>query len=82
MMSTEIWQTPVEVAVDTGDHFKCVHNSREALEALLTCWPDKGGRSYALAKRACLSALNGDEDPIVAARSFQEAAKEAGILRV
>lgn len=81
-MPTEIWQTPVEVGVGKGDHFKCVHNSREALEALMTCWPDKGGRSYALAKRACLSALDGDEDPIVAACAFHEAAKEVGILRV
>jgi hypothetical protein len=36
-MPTEIWQTPIEVAVGGGDHFKTVKNSREALETLMTC---------------------------------------------
>ncbi|WP_246647431.1 DUF982 domain-containing protein [Rhizobium laguerreae] len=42
-MQTEIWQTPIELAIEGGDHFKCVQNSRDALETLMTCWPVKGG---------------------------------------
>jgi hypothetical protein len=80
-MPTEIWQTPIEVAVEGGDHFKSVQNSREALETLMTCWPEKGGRSFALAKRACMKSLSGEADHAAAARAFQEAAIEAGILR-
>ena len=80
-MATEIWSTPIEVAVNGGDHFKSVCNSREALEALMTSWPAKGGRSFSAAKRACLKSLSGEATPASAARAFQEAAGKAGILR-
>lgn len=77
----EIWQIPIEIAVDGRDHFKSVNNSREALEALMTCWPVKGGRSFAIAKRACMNSLRGKAESVAAARAFQDAAQEAGILR-
>ncbi|WP_246697219.1 DUF982 domain-containing protein [Rhizobium sp. WYCCWR 11146] len=61
-MPTEMWQTPIEIAVAGGDHFKSVQNSREALETLMTCWPEKGGRSFAIAKRACMKSLSGEAE--------------------
>lgn len=81
-MATEIWQTPIEVSVNGGDHFKSVHNSREALETLLTCWPVKRGRSFSVAKRACIKSLNREANHAAAARAFLQAATNAGILRV
>lgn len=81
-MSKEVWQTPIEVIVDGGNHFKSVHNSREALEALMTCFPVKGGRLFATAKRTCMNCLRGQSEPVAAARAFQEAAREAGVLRL
>jgi hypothetical protein len=80
-MPTEIWQTPIEVAVGDGDHFKSVKNSREALATLMTCWPEKGGKSFAIAKRTCMKSLSGEAEHAAAARAFLEAAIEAGILR-
>jgi hypothetical protein len=81
-MPTEIWQTPIEVTVDGGDHFKSVHNSRDALEALMTTWPVKGGKSFTIAKRACMKSLSGEANAATAASAFREAAKEAGVLRL
>lgn len=78
---TDIWDKPVEVTIDCGDHFKTVHNSREALETLKTCWPETKGGSYSAARKSCLSSLRGVTANHVAAQAFEIAAKEAGILR-
>lgn len=78
---TDIWDRPVEVTIDCGDHFKTVHNSREALEALMTCWPERKCGSYSVARKSCLSSLRGFTPNEVAAHAFEIAAREAGILR-
>lgn len=80
-MSIELWQSAVEVAIDGGDHFKSVSNSREALACLMTCWPNRGGEAFATARRACIGAMDGHVDPSVAAKAFKTAAMEAGLLR-
>ncbi|QRM47253.1 DUF982 domain-containing protein [Rhizobium sp. BG4] len=80
-MSIELWQSTIEVAIDGGDHFKSVSNSREALACLMTCWPSRGGKAFAAARRACIGAVDGRVDPSVAAEAFKNAALEAGLLR-
>ncbi len=80
-MSTELWETTVEVTVDCGDHFKSVRNSRDALSCLMTCFPSRGGKAFAAARKACMGALDGRVDVSVAAEAFKLAAKEAGVLR-
>lgn len=80
-MTRDLWDKPIELAVDGGDHFKSVRNSREALGALRTCWPKKGGPSYAAAKKACLDAIVGAASARDAAKAFETAAKEVGLVR-
>lgn len=80
-MATELWDPNFEIRIDSGDHFKTVGNSREALESLMTCWPETRGKKFKVARRACLGALNGNVPTEQAAEAFRIAAKEAGILR-
>ena len=80
-MRVELWNKPVEVTTDGGDHFRSVRNSREALECLLTCCGDKKGKSFSVARRTCLSAIEGGVAPNAAEQAFRAAAKDAGILR-
>ncbi|MBW6425452.1 DUF982 domain-containing protein [Rhizobium sp. XQZ8] len=80
-MSTELWEPTVEVSLDCGDHFKSVSNSREALACLMTCWPTRGGKAFAAARRACMGAVDGRVDSGVAEKAFRKAAADAGILR-
>nr|CAD6412851.1 hypothetical protein REQ54_01073 [Rhizobium sp. Q54] len=77
---TDLWTKPIEVAIDSPDHFKSVKNSRDALACLLSCWPDRSGVAYTQAKRACLQAIDGTGDPGAAEKAFLLAAEEVGIL--
>lgn len=81
MMLSELWDPPVEITIDSGDHFKSVTNSREALACLMTCWPSRGGKFFAAARKACIEAVDGQVDVTVAAEAFKAAAAEADILR-
>ncbi|PWE52121.1 DUF982 domain-containing protein [Metarhizobium album] len=81
-MSTELWHSKIEVTTDCGNHFKNIGNSRDALAFLIKNWPNRGGRSYAAAKKACIEALHGRVKSSVAAEAFKLAAAEAGIIRV
>lgn len=80
-MKKDIWDASFEIALDCADHFKRVGDSREALEVLMTCWPQPAGRHFKIAKKACLGALDGRVSSMVAAQAFQKAAEEAGLLR-
>lgn len=42
-MSIELWDPAVEIAVDNGDHFKSITNTRDALACLMTTWPEQRG---------------------------------------
>ena len=66
-MVTDIWNRPVEVIVESGDHFRTVHNSREALETLMTCWPTAKVASFSAARKSCLTAVRGKTPSDVAA---------------
>jgi len=81
-MSTELWETTVEITIDCGDHFKSVSNSRDALSCLMNCWPHRGGKAFATARKACMGAIDGRVDGSAAAEAFKVAAKEAGVLRL
>ncbi|WP_037088525.1 DUF982 domain-containing protein [Neorhizobium vignae] len=80
-MDHDLWDRPIEVTIDCGDHYKSIRNSREAVAYLMTCWPKKEGESFAAAKRLCMGAVDGHTDPSAAALAFKVAAKEAGVLR-
>ncbi|CDZ61716.1 DUF982 domain-containing protein [Neorhizobium galegae] len=80
-MDHDLWDEPIEVVIGPGDHFKSIGGSRDALAYLMTCWPQKGGDSFALAKRACMEAADGRGDPSTAASAFRVAAGDVGILR-
>jgi hypothetical protein len=81
MMSEDLWDKPVELMVDSADHFRCVACSRDAVAFLMTSWPTKGGKSFSAARRACLQALDGRIATATAKLAFVQAAEEAGILR-
>ena len=80
-MASGLWGKPLEITIDSGDHFKSIHTSRDALACLMTYWPNKRGKSFALARRACLEAIQGKRDSTSAAEAFETAAREAGLLR-
>lgn len=80
-MMTELWDPAVEIAIDNGDHFKSITNTRDALAWLMTSWPKQGGKTFAAARRACIEAIEGRVDASAAAEAFKEAAAEVGILR-
>ncbi|WP_075293236.1 DUF982 domain-containing protein [Pararhizobium arenae] len=80
-MIVEIWDRPVEVSFDNGNHFLSVRNSREALACLMAKWPSKGGAHYARAKRTCLKTIETQAGSQAASEAFLEAARVAGVLR-
>jgi hypothetical protein len=80
-MTADLWDHSVELTIENSDHFRCVSNSREAMECLSTCWPAKSGALFAAARRACLRAMDGKADHRQAQTAFVKAAQEAGILR-
>lgn len=80
-MTDGLWDKPVEVMVESSDHFRCVASSRDAVAFLMTSWPTKGGKSFSAARRACLAALDGKIADAQAKLVFVHAADEAGILK-
>lgn len=80
-MTIDLWEIPVEVSFDCGDHFISIGSSREALVCLMTRWPDQRGEAFAVARKTCLRAINGKADALTAAKAFEEAALKAGLLR-
>nr|WP_234818564.1 DUF982 domain-containing protein [Sinorhizobium fredii] len=52
-------------------------STREAVECLLSRWPQRDGRALAAAKRTCLQALDGKIKTEKARRAFIKAAEEA-----
>lgn len=80
-VTDDVWDRPIEVTIDCGDHFRVVRNSREAVECLMRCWPQRGGKDFSQARRACIGALEGTTSTTTAVAAFTAAAKSAGILR-
>lgn len=78
---SDLWEKALEVSIDGGDHFKHIANSRQALECLLTNWPDKGGNAFSVAKRTCALAIEGKATSLAASHAFEAAAREAGLVR-
>ncbi|MBU1314638.1 MAG: DUF982 domain-containing protein [Alphaproteobacteria bacterium] len=80
-MQTDIWDKPIEITYDGGDHFRSVCNPREALACLTNSWPASPGKLESAAKRACLKAMAGEVPLPVAEAAFTKAAEAAGVLR-
>lgn len=80
-MNNDIWDRSVELVIDGKDQFRTVKNTREAVEFLMTSWPAEKGPAYAIARKACLGALNGEPPDIDPRVAFIAAVSECGILR-
>lgn len=80
-MQTDLWDKPIEITCDGGDHSRSVGNPREALACLATSWPPLSGKFQAAARRACLKAIAGEVPLSVAEAAFLKAAEAAGILK-
>ncbi|APH70750.1 DUF982 domain-containing protein [Aquibium oceanicum] len=74
------FETPVTVELPRSK-VRRIASAREAVECLLYQWPCSNGRGHRHAQMACVSALQGSKSPRYAQRAFQEAAREARILR-
>jgi hypothetical protein len=79
-MSCDLWERPVEVTIDHGDHFKTIRNCRDAIAYMMTSWPDDKKASFSRARRLCLKAVEGGATTIEAAAAFEAAAKDAGLF--
>lgn len=80
-MSDDLWDKPIELMIENSDHFRSVTSTRDAMACLLNSWPTKGGKSFSVARRACLAAIDGKVAKEKAKLAFIRAAEEAGILR-
>lgn len=80
-MSRAVWDGNVELMIECKDHYRTVHNAREAIECLSVCWPQQKGPTFAAAKKACMAAATGRQPPANARATFVAAAREVGILR-
>jgi hypothetical protein len=80
-MRVDIWDRTIVVSLDSADHLENVQTSRDALACLMTRWPVTGGQSFAQARRACMESISGQVATSVAASAFEDAARDAGILR-
>ncbi|MBP1862061.1 DUF982 domain-containing protein [Rhizobium herbae] len=81
MNNDSIWDVNVELAIECSDHFRVVRNAREAMACLTTSWPEIKGSRHAVARQACLAALEGTKTNAEARIAFEAAAEEAGILK-
>lgn len=79
-MSVELWDHAVEIDVGNGDHFRSITNTRDALAFLMTNWPDRRGKIFAVARKACIDAIEGCGETSQAVEAFKAAAADAGIL--
>ena len=80
-MNTDIWNGNVEVMIDCKDHFRVVRSARDAVECLMTSWPQEKGPAFKLARKQCLGAAEGGGSNVNARAAFVNAADEAGILK-
>jgi Protein of unknown function (DUF982) len=80
-MTDDLWDKPVELMIDNSDHFHRVSNSREAVACLKTAWPAERCGAVAVARKACLMAIEGKGSREAAQSAFMKAAAKAGILR-
>jgi hypothetical protein len=81
MKTGELWSAPVELCVESGDHFESVRNCREALACLGARWPASHDETFASARKKCLMAIERKAGGEQARDAFIRAAKTAGLLR-
>jgi hypothetical protein len=73
------WDKCVELELGESGGYRAVKSTRDAVECLLSRWPQPDGRALAAAKRTCLQALDGKVNTEKARRAFIKAAEEAHI---
>jgi hypothetical protein len=72
---------PVTVALGSdGNVIHVVRRVAHALDILVNHWPVAHGEKAMVARRVCVSVLNGNAVSFMARSAFVEAAQEAGIL--
>jgi hypothetical protein len=69
----------VTIATDHGCRMRNIGSVEEAAEFMLHNWPDKQGRKFNTARRACLDAMRGKQTAQSARMAFINAAEEVGI---
>nr|WP_240533428.1 DUF982 domain-containing protein [Sinorhizobium fredii] len=57
------WDKSVELELGETGGYRSVKSTREAVECLLSRWPQRDGRALAAAKRTCLQALDARSRP-------------------
>jgi hypothetical protein len=80
-MGSDLWEQPVEVTVDCGDHFKSIRHCRDAIAYMMTSWPGERRASFSFARRICLKAIDGRAKAADAAAAFKAAAIEAVLIK-
>jgi len=79
-MEAKTWNAPVLVIDGNGLDFE-VKSTRQAAEFLIIHWPEESrGWKHLAAQVACLDVLEGKRETEHARQSFEDAAREAGIL--
>lgn len=80
-MADDLWDKPVELMIESSDHFHTVGNAREAVACLMTRWPTARDNAFAEARKLCMKAVDGTSSSDQARAAFIAAAQTAGILR-
>ena len=71
---------PVQIAVGIVGDVRHVTSERQAVDMPTHHWPTSGTPTYDDARRACLSAVNGNGPADTARESLVAAAREARVL--
>lgn len=72
------WSETVNLRV--GDNLPYeVSGPRQALDALMSVWPERYGDGYEAAIVHCQKAMDGEETPEMSRTAFVKAARDAGV---
>ncbi|CAN7739838.1 DUF982 domain-containing protein [Ensifer sp. ENS03] len=76
------WNESVVISLLNADHEVLVGSASEAVAVLRNDWSgSRSGPAYQAALTTCLEAMNGHLPGYMARLAFEEAAREAGVLR-
>ncbi|WP_077967197.1 DUF982 domain-containing protein [Ensifer adhaerens] len=76
------WNESVVISLPNVDHEVLVGSASEAIAVLRNNWSgSRSGPAYQVALTTCLEAMNGHLPGYMARLAFEEAARDAGVLR-
>lgn len=76
------WNESVVIGLPDAGHERLIASARQAKAVLLNDWAGSRSRpAYQAALAACREAMNGHVPGYVARLAFEEAARDAGLLR-